>query len=66
MPTFIFFGFAAQFAAVSLETLVDTFNAQVATRAWSSMRAAHDQALMEEFVRRGVDVGAVSDSREND
>ena len=30
-------------------------------RAWSSARAAHDQALMAELVARGIDVSAVDD-----
>lgn len=42
--------FAAQFAATSLSSLVDSFNGQAGLRAWSSARAAHDQALMAELV----------------
>ena len=53
--------FAAQFAAASLSSLVDSFNGQVGLRAWSSARAAHDQALMAELVARGIDVSAVDD-----
>lgn len=51
--------FASQFAEASIEKLVQSFNSQVGNRGWSSMRAAHDQALMAEFVRRGIDVSAV-------
>ena len=39
--------------------LVNTFNQQVHSRAWSSMRAYHDKALMDEFQRRGIDSSAV-------
>lgn len=53
--------FAARFAACSLPSLVESFNSQVGKRGFNSMRAAHDQALMAEFVRRGIDVSAVSD-----
>ena len=53
--------FAAQFAAASLSSLVDSFNGQVGLRAWSSARDAHDQALMAELVARGIDVSAVDD-----
>ena len=53
--------FAAQFAAASLSSLVDSFNGQVGLRAWSSARAAHDQALIAELVARGIDVSAVND-----
>ncbi len=53
--------FAARFAAASLSSLVDSFNGQVGLRAWSSARAAHDQALIAELVARGIDVSAVHD-----
>ena len=53
--------FAAQFATASLSSLVDSFNNQVGLRAWSSARAAHDQALIAELVARGIDVSAVND-----
>ena len=56
-----FSSFAAQFAASSLSSLVESFNAQVGSRAWNSARAAHDQELLAELVRRGIDVSAVSD-----
>jgi hypothetical protein len=39
------------------------FNAQVQSRAWSNMRAYHDQALIDEFQRRGIDVSAVYDGK---
>ena len=29
--------------------------------AWSSMRAYHDQALIDEFQNRGINVSAISD-----
>ena len=43
--------------------LVNIFNAQVQSRGWSSMRAYHDQALIDEFKRRGIDVSAVYDGK---
>lgn len=55
--------FAARFAVLPLTSLVETFNAQVGTRAWNSMRAAHDQALISELISRGVDVSAVYDGQ---
>jgi hypothetical protein len=39
------------------------FNAQVQSRAWSNMRAYHDQALIDEFRRRGIDVSAIYDGK---
>lgn len=51
--------FAARFAAGTLTSLVESFNSQVGNRGFNSMRAAHDRALIDELVRRGIDVGSV-------
>lgn len=53
--------FALQFAEASLNSLVESFNAQVGNRGFNSARAAHDRALIDELVRRGVDVSAIYD-----
>ena len=53
--------YALQFADMQIPELVNEFNAQVQSCAWSSMRAYHDQALIDEFQNRGIDVSAVSD-----
>lgn len=53
--------FALQFADMQISELVTAFNAQVQSRAWSSMRAYHDQALMDEFQRRDIDTEVVFD-----
>lgn len=53
--------FAARFAASTLPSLVKLFNSQVGKRGFNSVRAAHDQALIDELVRRGIDVSAVFD-----
>lgn len=53
--------FAARFAATTLTSLVKSFNSQVGNRGFNSMRAAHDRVLIDEFVRRGIDVSAVFD-----
>lgn len=45
----------------STEALVDQFNAQVDKRCWASARAAHDTALIDTLIDRGVDVSAVYD-----
>ena len=55
--------YALQFADMQIPELVNEFNAQVQSRAWSSMRAYHDQALIDEFQRRGIDVSAVYDGK---
>lgn len=48
--------FAAQFAAATLPSLVESFNRQVQSRGFNAARAAHDQALLAELQRRGIDV----------
>ena len=53
--------FALQFAEASLTSLVESFNAQVGNRGFNSARAAHDHALIDEFIHRGIDVSAISD-----
>lgn len=53
--------FYNDFAASTLPSLVRSFNSQVGKRGFNSVRAAHDQALIDELVRRGVDVSAVFD-----
>ena len=55
--------YALQFADMQIPELVTAFNAQVQNRGWSSMRAYHDQALINEFQRRSIDVSAVSDGQ---
>lgn len=53
--------FAMRFADMQIPELVSVFNHQVGLRAWSSMRAYHDQALIEEFQRRGIDTSSIHD-----
>ena len=55
--------FALRFADMQIPELVTVFNAQVQIRGWSSMRACHDLALIDEFQRRGIDTSAVYDGR---
>ncbi len=53
--------YALQFADMQIPELVNEFNALVQSRAWSSMRAYHDKALIDEFLRRGIDISDISD-----
>ena len=53
--------FALRFADMQIPELVTVFNAQVQNRGWSSMRAYHDLALLDEFQRRGINTTAVFD-----
>ena len=55
--------YALRFADMQTPELVTVFNAQVQNRGWSSMRAYHDQALIDEFQRRGIDTAAVYTGR---
>ena len=55
--------YALQFADMQIPELVNTFNQQVQSRAWSSMRSYHDKALLDEFQRRDIDTSAVSDGK---
>ena len=51
--------YALQFADMQIPELVTVFNHQVGNTGWTGMRAYHDQALIDEFQRRGIDVSAV-------
>ena len=55
--------FALRFADMQIPELVTVFNHQVGNTGWSNMRAYHDQALIDEFKRRGIDVSAVYDGK---
>ena len=55
--------FALQFADKQIPELVTIFNAQVHNRGWSSMRAYHNQALIDEFSRRSIDTSVVYDGK---
>ena len=56
--------YALQFADMQIPELVNTFNQQVQSRAWSSMRSYHDKALLDEFQSRGIDTSAVYDGKD--
>lgn len=51
--------FAARFEASSIQELVDNFNQSVGNRGWTFMRATHDKALIDDFIRRGIDISAI-------
>lgn len=58
--------FAARFAAASTQSLVEEFNRQVGSNAWTSARAIHDHALIAELQGRGIDISAVNDGHSTD
>ena len=55
--------YALQFADMQIPELVTVFNQQVGNTGWTGMRAYHDQAFIDEFQRRGIDVSAVYDGK---
>ena len=55
--------YALRFADMQIPELVTVFNHQVGNTGWTGMRAYHDQALIDEFQRRGIDVSAVYDGK---
>ena len=55
--------FALRFADMQISELVTVFNQQVGNSGWISMRAYHDQALIDELQRRGIDTSAISDGK---
>ena len=55
--------YALQFADMQITELVTSFNHEVKNPGWSSMRAYHDQALIDEFQRRSIDISAVRDGK---
>ena len=58
--------FAARFAAASTQSLVEEFNRQVGSDAWTSARAVHDQALIAELQSRGIDITGIYDGHSID
>ena len=44
---------------MSVESLIEEFNALVGKRYWTSARATHDAAVIDTFIKRGVDVSAI-------
>ena len=43
--------------------LISEFNALVGKRYWCSARAAHDAALIDTLIKKGVDVSAIYDGK---
>lgn len=53
--------FTESMSKMSVESLVEDFNKQVGSRAWTSIRAIHDRVLIDTLIAKGVDVSAVYD-----
>ena len=52
--------FALQFADMKIGQLVSEFNRQAGINAWTSMRAYHDKALIDEFQNRAIDLSPIT------
>ena len=50
-------------AKMGVEELVSEFNALVGKRYWCAARAAHDAALIDTLIKKGVDVSAIYDGK---
>ena len=55
--------YALRFADMQIPELVTVFNHLVGNTCWTGMRSYHDQALIDEFQRRGIDVSAIYDGK---
>ena len=51
----------ASLSSTPVSQLVDYFNREVGTRAWTSERCAFDTALIDALINKGIDVSAVYD-----
>ena len=52
--------FALQFADMQIGQLVSEFNRQAGLNAWTSMRAYHNRALIDELQNRGIDLSPIT------
>lgn len=58
--------FALQFADADITELVSLFNREVHNNGWWGMRSYYDRALIDEFMRRGIDLSCISDGKSID
>ena len=53
--------YVARLSSTPIPQLVEYFNREVGTHAWTSERAAFDAALIDALINKGVNVSAVYD-----
>ena len=53
--------YVARLSSMPVFQLVEYFNKEVGSRAWTSERAAYDAALIDALINKGIDVSAVYD-----
>ena len=51
----------ARLSSTPVSQLIEYFNREVGTRAWTSERGAFDTALIDALINKGIDVSAVYD-----
>ena len=51
----------ARLSSTPVPQLIEYFNREVGTRAWTSERGAFDTALIDALINKGIDVSAVYD-----
>ena len=51
----------ASLSSTPVPQLIEYFNREVGTRAWTSERGAFDTALIDALINKGIDVSAVYD-----
>lgn len=51
----------ARLSSTPVPQLVEYFNREVGTRAWTSERGAFDAALIDALINKGIDVSAIYD-----
>ena len=53
--------YVARLSSTPVPQLVEYFNREVGSRAWTSERSAYDTALIDALINKGIDVSAVYD-----
>ncbi len=53
--------YVARLSSTPVPQLVEYFNREVGTRAWTSERGAFDAALIDALINKGIDVSSIYD-----
>lgn len=61
MPNHLYNCFSTRFADYSLFALVESYNSQVGQTALHLSLKAHNEALIDEFIKRGINISDVYD-----
>ena len=55
--------YLVRLSSTPVSQLIQYFNNEVGSRAWTSERAAFDAALIDAFINKGIDVSDIYDGR---